>query len=233
MVSNIKKILVVDDEIKIAEVVKSYLESSGYSVYSAYNGTEALRIFEKINPSLIVLDLMLPDMSGEEICETLRKKSRVPIIMLTAKIEEEDILKGLNIGADDYITKPFSPRQLVARVEAVLRRLSDTTEPLLSTLSFNYDDLIIDIKKYEVKKDGAGVNLTPNEYKLLITLVKYPNKTFTREELICLVLGEDFDGYDRTIDTHIKNIRQKIESDPKSPKYILTVHGIGYRFGGE
>lgn len=233
MITNVKKILVVDDEVKIVEVVKSYLENSGYSVTEAYNGKDALNKFEKANPSLVVLDLMLPDMSGEEICKTIRKKSRVPIIMLTAKIEEEDVLKGLNIGADDYVTKPFSPRQLVARVEAVLRRASDTPVPLSNIMSFNNDDLVIDTLKYEVKKNGSIVSLTPNEYKLLMTMVKYPDKTFTREELICMVLGEDFDGYDRIIDTHIKNIRQKIESDPKNPKYILTIHGIGYRFGDE
>lgn len=232
--SNIhKKILIVDDEMKIVEVVKSYLENSGYSVCEAYNGKEALDKFEKENPALIVLDLMLPDMTGEEICNTLRKKSRVPIIMLTAKVEEEDVLKGLNIGADDYVTKPFSPRQLVARVKTVLRRASDALVPLSSLISFNNDELVIDTLKYEVKRYGKIINLTPNEYKLLLTMVKYPDKTFTREELISIGLGEDFNGYDRTIDTHIKNIRQKIESDPKKPKYILTIHGIGYRFGGE
>lgn len=228
-----QKILIADDEIKIVEVVKSYLEKSGYSVYEAYNGKEALEKFEKENPALIVLDLMLPDMTGEEICKTLRKKSRVPIIMLTAKVDEKDILKGLNIGADDYITKPFSPRQLVARVEAVLRRTSDALVPLSNLISFNNDELVIDTLKYEVKRYGEAINLTPNEYKLLLTMVKYPDKTFTRGELISIGLGEDFNGYDRTIDTHIKNIRQKIESDPKKPKYILTIHGIGYRFGGE
>jgi len=228
-----KKILIVDDEMKIVEVVKSYLENSGYSVYEAYNGKEALDKFEKVNPSLVVLDLMLPDMTGEEICKALRKKSRVPIIMLTAKVEEEDVLKGLNIGADDYVTKPFSPRQLAARVEAVLRRASDALVPLSSLISFNNDELVIDTLKYQVKRYGKIINLTPNEYKLLLTLVKYPDKVFTREELISIALGESYNGYERTIDTHIKNIRQKIEFDPKNPKYILTVHGIGYRFGGE
>lgn len=233
MAANLKKILVVDDEPKIVEVVKSYLENNGYLVTEAYTGKEAIEKFDKMNPSLVVLDLMLPDITGEEICKIIRRKSRVPIIMLTAKVEEEDILKGLNTGADDYVTKPFSPRQLVARVEAVLRRAGDAVVPLSNSLSFFEDDLQIDVLKYEVKKDGNIVNLTPNEYKLLVTMAKYPDKTFTREELITLVLGDDFEGYDRTIDTHIKNIRQKIESDPKSPKYILTIHGIGYRFGGE
>ena len=233
MANTTKKILVVDDEVKIVEVVKSYLENSGYSVVEAYNGKEALDKFEKVNPSLIVLDLMLPDISGEEICKTIRKKSRVPVIMLTAKIEEEDVLKGLDIGADDYVAKPFSPRQLLARIAAVLRRVDDDAVPLSSVLTYNDDDLIIDTLKYEVKKNNMVLNITPNEYKILMTLVKYPSKAFTREELICMVLGEDFDGFDRTIDTHIKNLRQKIENDPKAPKYILTVHGVGYRFGGE
>ncbi|HEY9062734.1 MAG TPA: response regulator transcription factor [Pseudobacteroides sp.] len=232
MVNFGKKILVVDDEEKIVEVVKSYLEHSGYEVHEAYNGDQALSMFERVEPSLVVLDLMLPDMSGEEICKTIRKQSRVPIIMLTAKVEEEDILKGLDIGADDYITKPFSPKQLVARVGAVLRRAAEDPVPLSNIISFN-DDLVIDNLKYEVRKNNNTVNLTPNEFKILMTLVKYPKKTFTREELICIALGDDFKGFDRTVDTHIKNLRQKIETDPKVPKYILTVHGIGYRFDGE
>ena len=222
-----------DDEVKIVEVIKSYLENSGYAVSEAYTGREALAKFEQENPALVVLDLMLPDLTGEDVCKTLRKKSRVPIIMLTAKVEEEDILRGLKIGADDYVTKPFSPRQLLARIEALLRRAGDNTAVLTSLHSFNGGDLVIDASKYEVKRAGKIVNLTPNEYKLLLVMVKHPQKTFTREELIYLGLGEDFNGYDRTIDTHIKNLRQKIEPDPKNPQYIRTIHGIGYRFGGE
>lgn len=233
MINCVKKILVVDDEVKIVEVVKSYLEHSGYEVHEAYNGKQALELFDKISPSLIVLDLMLPDMTGEEICRTLRKHSRVPIIMLTAKVEEEDMLKGLDIGADDYVTKPFSPKQLVARVVALLRRASEDPMPIANIVSYNNDDLVIDNLSYEVRKNSSSVNITPNEYKILMTMIKYPKKTFTREELICTALGEDFEGFDRTVDTHIKNLRQKIETDPKVPKYILTVHGIGYRFGGE
>ncbi len=230
--SNIK-VLIVDDEEKIAEVVKSYLEKSGFKVYCAYNGNEALELFEKVNPSLIVLDLMLPDMSGEDICRSIRKKSRVPIIMLTAKVEEESILNGLGIGADDYVTKPFSPRQLVARVIALLRRSEDEIMLLSNVLSFNGGELVIDSIKHEVKRDGHLVSLTPNEFKILMALVKYTHKAFTRDELVFLVLGEDYEGYDRTIDTHIKNLRQKIEPDVKSPRYILTVYGVGYKFGGE
>lgn len=233
MGSGSKRILVVDDEPKIVEVVKSYLENSGYLVYDAYTGKQAIEIFDKINPSLIVLDLMLPDTTGEEICKVLRRKSKVPIIMLTAKIEEEDILKGLHIGADDYVTKPFSPRQLVARVEALLRRTMDDSHTLSDLLSFNEDDLIIDNVNHDVKKNGISISLTPNEFNILSTMAKYPKKAFTREELIAMVLGDDFDGYDRVIDTHMKNLRQKIETDVKKPQYILTVHGIGYRFGGE
>lgn len=226
------KILVVDDEEKIVEVVKSYLENDNYIVYTAYNGKQAIEIFNKVNPSLVILDLMLPDMTGEEICKKLRKESRVPIIMLTAKVNEEDILGGLDIGADDYVTKPFSPRQLIARVRALLRRSEDESV-LANILSYNNDNLMIDSIKHEVKKSGKIANLTPNEYKILMCLIKHPKKIFTREELISIALGEDFDGYDRTIDTHIKNLRQKIEDDSKAPRYILTAHGVGYKFGGE
>lgn len=232
MAHNPKRILVVDDEVKIVEVVKSYLENSGYAVIEAYTGNEALERFDRYGPALIILDLMLPDMSGEDICRTIRKKSKVPIIMLTAKIEEEDVLKGLDMGADDYVTKPFSPRQLVARVSAILRRLDRDAAPVSGILSYNGGDLVIDTLKYEVRKENAILNLTPNEYKILTTMAKHPSKAFTREELVCMALGEDYNGYDRTIDTHIKNLRQKIENDPKTPKYILTVHGIGYRFSG-
>lgn len=233
MQQNEFKILVVDDEEKIVEVIESYLKASGYKVYTAYNCKDAQEIFDKVNPDLLILDLMLPDISGEEYCIRLRKKSRIPIIMLTAKIDEEDILKGLDIGADDYITKPFSTKQLVARVKALLRRSAQDVIPLTDVLSFNEEDLIIDSLKHEVKKQGEVVNLTPNEYKLLMTMVKYPQKVFTREELINVALGGEFEGFDRTIDSHIKNLRQKIEMDTKDPKYILTVHGVGYRFGGE
>jgi DNA-binding response OmpR family regulator len=233
MINDTKKILLVDDEAKIVEVLKSYLLNDGYAVCEACNGKEALEVFAQNNPHLVVLDLMLPDLPGEEICQIIRKNSRVPIIMLTARSEEEDILKGLDIGADDYIVKPFSPRQLLARIRALLRRTSDDLSLLANIISYHNNDLVIDTIKHEIKKSGTMVNLTPNEYKILITLLKYPHKTFTREELISLAIGDDYEGYDRIIDTHIKNLRQKIETDPKDPRYILTVHGIGYKFGGE
>ncbi len=228
-----QKILVVDDEVKIAEVVKSYLEKEGYEVFEAYDCAQAQKILDNHQPNLMVLDLMLPDMSGEEFCKQVRKKSRIPIIMLTAKVEEADILKGLDIGADDYMTKPFSVRQLVARVKALLRRSGEEAAPLANLLSFNNGDLVVEPLKYEVRKHEVLVNLTPNEFKILMTLVTYPHKVFTREELIVSALGIDFEGFDRTVDSHIKNLRQKIETDSKDPKYIVTVHGIGYRFGGE
>lgn len=227
-----KTILVVDDEIKIIEVVKSYLESKGFIILTAENGRQALDILEKQNPSLILLDLMLPDITGEEICAIIRKKSRVPIIMVTAKIEESDMLKGFNTGADDYITKPFSLKTLHARIEAVLRRSNDNLMPLFARNSWGGGDLEIDFESHTVKKNHIQVNLTPNEFDLLTTLIKFPNKVFTRDELILNALGSDYEGFDRTVDTHIKNIRHKIESDPKNPIYILTIHGVGYKFGG-
>jgi DNA-binding response OmpR family regulator len=230
---NTKKILVVDDEQKIVEVIRSYLQKEGFEVFEAYNGNQAVEIFNKVNPSLIVLDLMLPDMSGEEVCKVVRKKSRVPIIMLTAKVDEGSILNGFGIGTDDYITKPFSPKQLVARVLAVLRRAEVDAEPLSNIFSFNNEDLVIDTIKHHVKKQGEMVTLTHSEYKILVTMMKYPQRAFTREELVSRALGEDYDGYDRVIDTHVKNLRQKIENNPKEPQYVLTIHGVGYRFGGE
>lgn len=226
-------ILVVDDEAKIVEVLRSYLEKEGFRVVCAYNGIDAISQFHRYAPVLIILDLMLPDLPGEEVCRTMRKKSRAPIIMLTAKTEEEDILKGLGIGADDYVTKPFSPRQVIARVQAILRRTLNETVPIMDEYSFHDRELVIDNMRHEVLRSGGPVALTPNEFRLLLTMVKYPTKTFTREELISFALGDDFEGYDRVIDTHIKNLRQKIEVDAKKPKYIITVHGVGYKFGGD
>ncbi|MEG0774414.1 response regulator transcription factor [Clostridium sp.] len=226
-----KRILVVDDEVKIIEIVKAYLEHEGYEVSTATNGKEAINIFLQQEFSLVVLDLMLPDMSGEEICKFIRGKSDVPILMLTAKVDESSIINGLNIGSDDYVTKPFSPKQLVARINALLRR-SESKFNTENTLTFN-DELFIDFTNLEVKKNGEVITLTATEFKMLVLLAKNPKRVFSREELICHVLGEDFEGFDRTIDSHIKNLRQKLEYNTRKPKYILTVHGFGYRFGGE
>lgn len=228
-----KNILIVDDEQKILEVIASFLESQNYQVFQAENGAKAFEIFEKENISLIILDLMLPDLSGEEICKKIRRTSRVPIIMLTAKVEESDVLEGLEIGADDYITKPFSLKELIARVKAILRRTSEEPVPLFNKNSYNGGDLILDFGKDLVLKDQIPVNLTPTEFNILTTLIKFPGKVFTREELIEFALGSGFEGFDRAVDSHIKNLRQKIEDNPRSPKYVLTIHGKGYKFGGE
>jgi DNA-binding response OmpR family regulator len=228
-----KRILVVDDEEKIVEVVESYLEKEGYDVCHAYNGKAVIEAFERFRPSLVILDLMLPDMTGEDICKEIRKTSRIPIIMLTAKVEENNILNGFGIGADDYVTKPFSAKQLMARVAALLRRASDDLTLLADRFSFYEDDLVVEDSRHEVKKNGSIVNLTPSEYKILIALINHNKKVYTRDELVYIALGDDYDGFDRVIDSHVKNLRQKIETNPREPKYIITVHGLGYKFGGE
>jgi DNA-binding response OmpR family regulator len=226
-------VLVVDDEPKIAEVVGSYLRKAGFEPVSAATGAQALQLFEKARPCLVILDLMLPDLSGEDVCRRLRARSRVPIIMLTAKVEDGDAVRGLDLGADDYVTKPFSPRQLMARVQAVLRRAESGSSPLARVLSFGDDDLVIDTGTDNVRKGGVPVRMTPREYRLLRILAANPGRVFSREELISHALGEDYTGFDRTIDAHVKNIRKKIETDCRRPRYILTVHGIGYRFIAE
>lgn len=231
MITNESKILVVDDEPRIVEAVKAYLENSNYKVFTAFDGEQALKIFDEVNPSLLVLDLMLPKLSGEQICQTIRKKSRIPIIMLTAKAQEYDKINGFNIGADDYLAKPFSPKELVVRVGSLLRRCNEGISPLFNIMSWNNNELVIDFTDMTVKKAGQLVKLTPNEFKLLSTMLKYPRKVFSREELIEIAFGIDFDGYERTIDSHVKNLRSKIEKDSSNPKYILTVRGIGYKFG--
>lgn len=226
------RILLVDDELRLLDVVKDYLTVEGYEVHTASRGKIALELFKQIQPNFVILDLMLPDLSGEEICVQIRKVSNVPILMLTAKSDEEDKVNGLYIGADDYLTKPFSPRELVGRVRAILRRTKGNVRAT-DVLSFNNEDLVIDIPGHIVKKAGVPVSLTPNEYKILVALAQNPQRTFSRGQLINVALGYDFEGYDRTIDAHIKNIRQKIEDSIKEPSYIITVYGVGYKFRGE
>ncbi len=225
------KILAVEDEVKILEIVKAYLQREGYEVITATNGKEAMKVFSEEEFSLAILDLMLPDITGEEICKLIRKKSDIPIIMLTAKVDEGSIINGLSIGSDDYVTKPFSPKQLVARVNALIRRYESkfSTENILS---YN-NELFIDLNNLEVRKGDNLISLTATEFKLLTLLAKNPKRVFSREDLISYVLGEDFEGFDRTIDSHIKNLRQKVEDNTRKPRYILTVHGFGYKFGGE
>ena len=196
----------------------------------AQTGQEALEIFDREKISLVVLDLMLPDLSGEQICREIRKKSAVPVIIMTAKVDEESIVHGLNIGADDYVTKPFSPRQLMARIAAVLRRTS-ANKSLPELLE--YRNLVINLNNKSVTKDSARLSLTPSEYGILSLLMGRPCKIFTREEIISQIMEHGYDGYDRTIDAHIKNLRQKIEDDPKKPEFIRTIYGMGYRFGKE
>ncbi|MCX7029229.1 MAG: response regulator transcription factor [Spirochaetes bacterium] len=224
------RVLVVEDEPKISEVVCSYLRRDGYEPLAVAGGAEALRAAERDAPILVILDLMLPDLPGEEVCRRLRAKSRVPVIMLTAKAEDADAVAGLGLGADDYVAKPFSPRQLMARVEAVLRRSAGEAEAQARRLSFGDGDLELDARTAEVRKRGALVDLTPSERRLLMVLAANPGRVYSRNELIDRALGPDFDGFDRTVDAHVKNLRQKIETDPREPRYVQTVQGLGYRF---
>ena len=226
------KILIVDDEENILEIVEAYLVAKNYQVFRAMDGEEALRKAETIRPDLIVLDLMLPDISGLEVCRRIRKSSSVPVIMLTARTTEQDILSGLQIGADHYMTKPFSPKELVARVQTVLRR--SHPEPQEVKWSFEGGLLEIYPDNKQVFKKGVEVGLTPTEYRLLTLLASHPQQIFPRQQLLQVVKGLDFDGTDRVIDAHIKNLRQKIEDDDtRTPYYILTIYGEGYRFGGQ
>ena len=222
-------IVVIDDEPSVQDVVRAYLEKDGFTVHVAGNGAQGLALAERVRPALIVLDLMLPDVSGEEICAEIRGRSDVPILMLTAKAGEDDRVQGLLSGADDYLVKPFSPRELVARVRAVLRRTQGGEMPLVPVLSFDQGRLEIDTEKYLVRRDGRTVDLTPNEYGLLTALAAYPGRVYSRFELVDRVLGDDYDGSERTIDVHVKNLRKKIEPDPARPRYVETVIGVGYR----
>lgn len=224
------KVLIVDDEGKIIETIKLYLQKEGYKVITAFNGEQALEAFNQNQPDMIILDLMLPDLPGEQVCKTIRESSNVPILMLTAKSQDEDKVHGLNLGADDYLTKPFSPRELLARVKAHLRRSKDAFDKTNPLLGFDDGQLTIDTLKHEVNINGKKVDLTPSEFQLLLSLSSYPGRVYTRLELINKVQGYDFEGYERTIDTHIKNLRLKIEQEPKTPRYIKTVFGVGYKF---
>jgi DNA-binding response OmpR family regulator len=223
-------VLVVDDEEKILDVLSSYLKINGCKPLCAKNGREAVELFQKNPVALALLDLMLPDLSGEDVCRRIRSVSDIPIIMITARVDEESIIHGLNIGADDYVCKPFSPRQLMARVQAALRRKtgSGVTEKRLAS-----GGLVADTENRRVSRDGVVLSLTPNEYKILITLMSRPAKIFTRDEIIERIKGDDYEGFDRAVDTHIKNLRQKIGDDSKSPAFIQTVYGMGYRFAGD
>jgi DNA-binding response OmpR family regulator len=220
-----KRVLVVDDDVKTVELVKLYLERDGYRIFTAYDGNEALRLARESHPDLIVLDLMLPGIDGLKVCQTLRAESDVPIIMLTAKTTDQDKLRGLELGADDYVTKPFSPRELAARARAVLRRLPGDR----GLAEVKHGELIVNFLKHEAVLAGKLLNLTAVEFKLLGALVKEPGRVFSRAQLIESALGYDFEGFDRTIDVHILNLRRKLEPDPSHPRYIKTVYGAGYK----
>ena len=221
-------ILLVEDEKAISDAVEAYLERESFWVTCASDGQAALDEFQKQQFDLIILDLMLPLVSGEKVCKSVRETSDVPIIMLTAKGEIEDRIIGLELGADDYLVKPFSPRELVARVRALLRRASKGSENAREYLDFG--DLVIDIGAHKVLVDKKEIELTASEFKMLSTLAHYPGRVYSRMELVEKVLGCDFDGYERTVDSHVKNLRAKIGDDPRKPRWITTVHGVGYRF---
>ncbi|MHA2067079.1 MAG: response regulator transcription factor [Candidatus Thorarchaeota archaeon] len=220
-----KRVLVVDDDVKTVELVKLYLNRDGYRVLIAHNGVDALRLAREGHPDLIVLDLMLPGIDGLEICRTLRAKSDVPIIMLTAKTTEKDKLTGLGLGADDYVTKPFSTKELAARVRTVLRRLPGERGPA----EIKNGELTINFHKHEASLADRPLNLTEVEFKLLGVFAKEPGRVFSRAQLIEKALGYDFEGFDRTIDVHILNLRRKLEPDPSHPSYLQTMYGVGYK----
>ncbi len=221
-------ILVVDDERKIRDLVQSYLEADGYSVFTAETGQGALELALRTHPDVVVLDLMLPDVSGEEVTRSLRETSDVPILMLTAKATEDDRVTGLRLGADDYLVKPFSPRELTARIEAILRRTRGA-RPDAAALSFDGGHLVIDRDAWEVHVKGEPTLLTKSEFDLLLALASRPGRVFSRYELVTRVQGFDFEGYERTIDAHVKNLRRKLGDDPRAPSYIVTVTGVGYK----
>ena len=221
------RVLVVDDDPGIVKLVRAYLEQAGFGVLAAYDGKKAMQIARHERPDLVILDLMLPEMDGWDVCRALRKESDVPVIMLTARVEESDKLVGLELGADDYVTKPFSSRELVARVRSVLRRAQGLpSKPERITRGA----IIMDLSRHAVSVRGQSVDLTPTEFDLLATMMEDPGRAFTRSQLLESVQGYAYDGYERTIDVHVKNLRQKIEIDPKKPQLIRTVYGLGYKF---
>lgn len=221
-----KKILVVDDEPQIVRVLTAYLEKAGYLVSTAADGNNALAVFQREHPDFMILDLNLPEMDGLDVCRTVRRSSNIPILMLTARVEEADRLIGLELGADDYVLKPFSPREVVARVRTIMRRAS--TEPT-STDLLQVGDLSIDTALHTVQRANTTIDLTPTEFDILVVLARQPRRVFTRLQIMEQAQGNAFEGYERTIDAHIKNIRMKLEPDPKNPAYIQTVFGVGYK----
>lgn len=221
------KVLVIDDEKELRDVVAEYLEKEGFQALKAGDGVTAVKIFHDERPDLVILDLMLPDIPGEKVCSVVRQSYGTPIIMLTSKSSEQDRINGLELGADDYIVKPFSPKELMMRVKAILRRsgISKESMELMDPNGINIDE-----KAYVVKKKGKEIDLTPIEFKLLLVMYKNPGRTYTRDQLISYALGYEYEGMNRTIDSHIKNLRQKIEDNPAEPEFIKTVFGVGYKY---
>ena len=234
---NKNRILVVDDEEKIVNLVRNYLEKEGFEVFTADSGNEALKLFESEKPDLVVLDLMMPDMNGYDVCRRICSVSKTPVIMLTAKTDEVDKLLGLELGADDYITKPFSLRELAARIRVVLRRLDrqGTDSSIAENIKGDilvFEDIKLDLRKKTVTVNDKPLALTPTEYKILVLLMSSPGVVFSRLQILEDVLGDYYEGYDRSLDTHISNLRKKLGDDPTSPHYIKTVYGMGYKMGG-
>jgi two-component system alkaline phosphatase synthesis response regulator PhoP len=223
----VKHILVVDDEPRIAEIVRDYLDRAGFRVTTVGNGADALAVARTKRPDLIVLDLGLPQMDGLDVTRALRKQSNVPIIMLTARVDESDKLIGLELGADDYVTKPFSPKELVARVRAVFRRID--AAPERGDL-IRVGEVTLDKRRMQASVGKRGIDLTATEFELLATLARQPGRVFTRAQLLDAIRGVQVESFDRAIDAHVKNVRRKLEPDPRNPRYLLTVHGVGYKF---
>jgi len=226
-------VLIVEDDTKLARIVKAYLEGAAFRTVHAATVREALGKAAAELPLAVILDLGLPDGDGEELCQSLKELGDFPVIMLTAKSSEEERIAGFALGADDYMVKPASPRELVCRLKAVLKRYERGTSATDKMASFNSGALVLNSLRHQISRDGLPVSVTPTEFKLLLTLAASPGRTFTRDELVSRALGYQFEGYDRSIDAHIKNLRQKIEHDPRNPEYLKTVYGVGYLFAGE
>jgi len=224
-------VLIVDDDVKLVELLQTYFEQEQFLVYTAYDGIEAVELVAKRKPDIMILDIMLPGMDGREVCRKIRQNNDVPIIMLTAKDDESDRLVGLGIGADDYVTKPFSMKEVVARAKVILRRMHGEVVEKKTVLQFR--EITIDLERHQVKRSGDVLDLTPTEFKLLEVLARAPERVYSRFQLMENTQGYAFDGYERTIDAHIRNLRRKLEPDSRNPQYVLTVYGVGYKFAGE
>jgi DNA-binding response OmpR family regulator len=224
------KVLIVEDDSDTVKLVGLYLQRDGHKVLTATDGLEGLKLAREARPDLVVLDLMLPSMNGLDVCRALREESDVAIVMLTARVEEQDRLVGLDLGADDYVTKPFSPKELAARVRAVLRRTAREAMER-GPKELDYGDIKVDLRLRDVHVGAAKVRLTPTEFRLLAMMIREPGRTFTREQIIDRVFGFDFDGFDRTVDAHVANLRRKLEAEGEDDRYVHTIYGVGYRFG--